>query len=324
MIKFIKKLFLFLVPIIALSYVLDIFISSNLKKSNKYAEKEFSTWNDIISGKVNSDILIYGSSRAWTQISPKIISDRLHSSAYNLGIDGHNFNLQYLRHKMLLKNNSKPKLIIISVDYFTLQKRIDLYNSEQFLPYLLSNKQLELATNTYKGFNYFDYHLPLVRYYGKYDAVVTALRYSLGHLSNPIYRVNGYQGREESWNNDFDKAKLTMSKYKIILDTSTVVLFKKFLTECKRDDIKVIFVYTPEYIEGQKFVANREYVFKVFSMLSKNFQIPFYDFSNDAICCNKDFFYNSNHLNKTGAELFTRKFVDTLLQSNVLKDLKKK
>lgn len=318
MVKFIKKTFFFLLPIIAFSYLIDIFISNNLRKSNKYAEKEYSTWNDIISGKVNSNILIYGSSRAWTQISPTIISNRVHTSAYNLGIDGYNFHLQYLRHKMLLKNNIKPKLIILSVDYYTLQKRIDLYNSDQFLPYLLFNKELELATNSYKGFNYYDYHVPLIRYYGKYDAFFTSLRFFSGHLSNPICRVRGYQGRAESWNNDFDKAKLKMKKYKISLDSSTVALFEQFLKECKRDNIKVIFVYTPEYIEGQKFVANREFIFKVFSKYSKNFGIPFYDYSNDSLSFDKKYFYNSNHLNKLGSELFTNRLIDTLLKCNML------
>ena len=318
MVKFIKKTFFFLLPIIAFSYLIDIFISTNLKKSNKYAVKEYSTWNDIIDGKVNSDIVIYGSSRAWRHINPTMITNQLHVSAYNLGIDGHNFNLQYLRHKMLLKNNSKPKLIIFSLDYFTLQKRKDLYNLEQFLPYMLFNKQIETATDSYKGFNYFDYHIPLIRYYGKYEAFGTAIKCFSGRLSNPVYRIKGYLAKEESWNHDFDRAKLKMKKYKITLDSNTIALFEQFLKECKRDNIKLIFVYTPEYIEGQKFVANRTSIFKTFSKYSKKYEIPFYDYSKDSLCYDKKYFYNSNHLNKTGAEIFTNKLIDTLKSTNAM------
>ena len=83
-----------------LSYFADVFISTNLKRANKFAEKEYSTWNDIIEGKVNSDIIIYGNSRAWVQFNSAMMTDSLHLPTYNLGIDGHNFCLQYLRHSV--------------------------------------------------------------------------------------------------------------------------------------------------------------------------------------------------------------------------------
>ena len=100
--KFIKYFLLFISPLVLLSYFIDVFISNNLKESNNFAQKEYSTWNAIIEGKVNSDILIYGSSRAWVHFNSTMMSNRLQIPTYNLGIDGHGFWLQYLRHKMLL------------------------------------------------------------------------------------------------------------------------------------------------------------------------------------------------------------------------------
>ena len=60
--KFLVTLFFFIAPIFLLSYFFDIYISKNLKKSNRFAEKEYPTWNAIYEGKVNSDLLIFGSS----------------------------------------------------------------------------------------------------------------------------------------------------------------------------------------------------------------------------------------------------------------------
>jgi hypothetical protein len=320
--KFIKYFFFFISPLVLLSYFLDFFISNNLKKSNKYAEKEYPTWNAIIDGKVNSDILIYGNSRAWVDFNPTMISDSLHISAYNLGIDGHGFKLQYLRHRMLLKNNNKPKIIIVSVDIFILNNRKELYNSEQFLPYMLWNREIKSATIDYDGFNSLDYDLPLIRYYGKTEALETAIRFFSGHLSNPVCRVKGYQGRNESWNTDFDKAKLNMKKYEAKLDSETIILFEKFLAECKKQNIKLIFVNAPEYIEGQKFTKNRGEVLSLYTNYSHKYNIPFYDYSNDAISYQKKYFYNTVHMNKTGAELFTAKLIDTLKHSSIIKELK--
>ena len=305
-----------------LSYFADVFISTNLKRSNKFAEKEYSTWNDILEGKVNSDIIIYGNSRAWVQFNPTMMTDSLHLPTYNLGIDGHNFCLQYLRHRMLLKNNSKPKVIIVSIDMFSLEKRKDLYNLEQFLPYMLWNAEIKSATSGYEGFDFMDYEIPLVRYYGKTEALETAIRFYSGHLSNPICRIKGYQGRNESWNTDFDKAKLTKKNYEVKPDPETIILFERFITECIAGNIKLVFVNAPEYVNGQEFIKNRAEVLAIYTKLSKQYHIPFYDYSNDAISFQKKYFYNTVHMNKMGAELFTAKLIDTLKQSSLIKELK--
>ena len=320
--KFIQYLFLFILPIVLLSYFLDVFISTNLKKLNQYARKEYSTWNDVFDGKIHSDLLIYGSSRACQNFDPTMISESLHISTYNLGIEGHSFLLQYLRHVLLLKNNKKPKTIIISVDMFTLQKRKDLYNLEQFLPYMLWNKEIKEATINYEGFVFMDYEIPLVRYYGQTKTLEKMTRLFLGNLSNPVKRIKGFKAKNLLWNSDFDKAKLSMKKYEVKLNTDTLRLFERFLAECKKHNIKLIFVYSPEYIEGQKFVRNRGEIVSIYTKFSKQYQIPFYDYSNDAISYQKNYFYNTNHLTLIGTELFTAKLIDTLRTSSIIKGLK--
>jgi len=103
-----------------------------------------------------------------------------------------------------------------------------------------------------------------------------------------------------------------MKEYEIKFDAATIQLFDEYLHECRNKGIKVILVYTPEYIEGQKFVKNREEMFKLFINLSLKYNIPFWDYSNDAISFQKKYFYNSSHMNKKGAELFTNKLTNAL------------
>jgi hypothetical protein len=314
--KFILHVFYFLIPILVIiilfSNAIDSFISLNLKKSNIYAQKEFPTWNSIIDGKVNSDIIINGSSRAWVHINPTLISDCLSVSAYNLGIDGHNIFMQDLRTSLLLKNNTKPHLIIHSLDVFTLQKQKELYNSDQILPYMTSNNEIKKATLNYEGYKPIDYEIPLIRYYGKYHAIKTAISMHLTPHSNPIGRIKGYEGQDLHWNTDFDKAKKIMKSYKAIIDKSLIQLFEKYIQNCKTNKIKLIFVYTPEYIEGQNFIENRQQIIRVYKQLSEKYSIPFYDFSQDKISFNINFFYNATHLNKTGSEKLTNQLIDTL------------
>ncbi len=310
--NFIFRILIFFLPLCLISYSIDVLISRNLKKSKTYADGEFTTWNDIYEGKVNSDIVIYGSSRAWEHIDPTMIGDSLHTTAYNLGINGHTFWLQYFRHKLLLENNTKPKLIIHSLDIFTLNKGEDLFNSDQFLPYMLFNTKMKEATISYNGYHFLDYNLPLIRYYGKKDAIKCALELSNHSHVDSVFRVRGFYGQNKPWNDDFEKVKERMKYYQAKYDSASIILFEKYLIECKSKNIKIIFVYTPEYIEGQKFIKNKNELMAIFTGFSKKYNIPFYDYSDDPISFQKKYFYNVLHLNKSGAELFTSKLIADL------------
>ena len=306
--RFIKKIFYFLLPVFIISLPLDFFLSYQLKKSKSYAMSEFCVWNDLLGGKVNADIVIYDSSRAWVHINPQMIEDEFNVPAYNLGIDGHNFWLQLLRHEILLKTHT-PKTIILSVDIFTLQKKNDLYNHEQFLPYMLYNEQIKKYIQSYNGYCISDYYLPLVRYAGNRKALMLAMTNIFVKSNSAQGRVKGYIGMDRQWTDDLSIAKAQMDHYKMIHDRKTVELFEKFIIDCKERNINLIFVYTPEYIEGQKYVKNRGEIINLYEDISSKYSIPFIDYSDDELCLNKKYFYNSLHLNKEGSTIFTAKMI---------------
>lgn len=108
--KFVRRLLYFFVPPILVLLPIDIYLSKGLKNTS-LAAAEYEVWNDLFYNNISPEVAIYGSSRAWVHIDPMIIEDSLGLSAYNFGIDGHNFWLQYYRHKNLLKNTT-PKTII--------------------------------------------------------------------------------------------------------------------------------------------------------------------------------------------------------------------
>jgi len=309
--RFILKTLYFFLPAILLAYPLDLVMSYYLSQSND-SPGEFEVWNDIYNSNVNCDIAIYGSSRAWVHIDPKILSDSLDCKVYNFGIDGHNFWLQYLRHLEFLKHNKKPKTIILSVDVFSLQKGTDLYQLDQFLPYMFWNSNIHEYTNSYIGYNKFDYYIPLIRYYGKTNSLKLILNNIFNGQSRKRYRQNGFKGMDREWNADLDKAKKERKSYKINTDSNSIVLFEKFINECKANNIGLILVYTPEYIDGQNFVTNRNDIIQIYKDLSMKYSIEFYDYSNDSLCLNKKYFYNASHLNSSGAEIFSKKLANDL------------
>jgi hypothetical protein len=294
-----------------LAYPIDYLVSKYLSESNNYGEGEVKVWKDIYSGNINSELLIYGSSRAWVHISPQIIEDSLHIRSYNLGIDGHNFGLQYLRHKELLKNNEKPKFILLSLDIFSLQKNTGLYNYTQFLPFLLWNRNIYQYTSSYDGFSIFDYNVPMIRYLYNTSALIAATK-SFTNVRNTPLRNKGYMGMEYTWNLDFNNAKAQLNKYEVKFDPSLTKLLEQFIQECSTDNIRLILLYTPEYIEGQKFVKNREEMISKYKYFAQKYRLEFLDYSEDELSMQTQFFYNAQHLNKNGSEIFTKKLVNDI------------
>ena len=103
-----------------------------------------------------------------------------------------------------------------------------------------------------------------------------------------------------------------LGKLNIKQDSGCLTLFEKYLNTCEQNHIKVIFVYSPEYIDGQHFVENRDEILGTYRRIASRHSIPFFDYSSDSISLDRSFFYNASHLNKRGAEVFTNKLARDL------------
>lgn len=289
----------------------DSFISANLKKSNSFVKGEYSTWNALYDKQLNAKIIVLGSSRAWLHFDAAMMTDSLKTPTYNIGMDGYNFWFQDYRLRLALRSKTKPRLIVHSVDVFTLAKRPDLFYAEQFLPYMLGNDELEKVSKGFSGYSDYDYKIPMLRYFGKGKAMIESLKMAM-HAKNEAFRIRGFKGNEECWNHDLDCAKKTVGSMTVKIDPATLKLFEAYLERCHKQHIGVVFVNAPEYVEGQDFIANREAIMGIYRKYSRKYDIPFLDYAHDPLSYNRKLFYNALHLNKTGAEIFTAKFIKDL------------
>lgn len=301
--KLVIKSFLLILPLIIISLPCDIYLSKRLSKNKTHAEGELLVWNDIYSGSLNEDILIYGASTAWVHVNPEIISDSLNLDAYNLGIDGHSFQLEYFRHLELLKYNKPPKEIILIVDPFTLSRRKDLYNSDQFLPYLLWDKDVKKATEDYNGFDIFDYYVPMVRYFGDMKSISAAFSEK---QDERFIRNKGFRGMDAEWSSEY------IDEFKLDLDSSSILLVDKFIINCKKMGIGLSIVISPQYYKTQKLITNREDMISIFKKFSIQYKLDYLDCSSDIIAMNRAYFYNAMHLNLRGSLVFTNMIVKML------------
>jgi hypothetical protein len=306
--KFGITLILFSIPLFILGGLGDYFINMALRKSK---HKYFVVWNDLVSGNINSEIVVYGTSRARAHINSKILEDNLKLSTYNLGIDGFTFKMGYCRHELILEKNKKPSFIIQTLDFHILGDIDNLYQFQQFCPYF-DNETILKTIKTYKGPNWWDYNLPLVRYYGNTEEIFSAMNILLRPSHNKGNRYKGFYNFNRSWTYEFEKVKKSKKTMFQKLDKDSVILFENYLADTKRRGIPIIFVYTPEHIDGQNFVSNRKEIMALYKKLATKYDIPFIDYSSDPMCFNREYFYNAEHLNLKGTNLFSKKLASDL------------
>jgi len=312
---FIQKLFLFLLALLILAFWIDYAISDGLKKTAYHAEGEYQVWNAVFSGTACSDWLVYGSSRAWVHINPQQMQDSFGVSVYNLGMDGLNFHMQYLRHKKYVSQCGWPKKILLAIDIYSLDNRIYLYNEEQFLPYMLFDPEIQAYRKKYVDYKLANHYLPLLRYAGRKKEISLA-KTALTTGAIPFStRNNGYAGQERLWTAEVEANFRAQQPQPLIADTSLLTLFEYFLEECKSANTEVILIYTPEYYESQKLCTNRKQVINYFETITHKYNLSFLDYSASSFSFNKSLFYNAMHLNKTGAELFTDSLIQDIKRS---------
>lgn len=310
--KFILRLLLFCAIPLPFLFLLSQLVDAGLKRSRHYYYAE---WSDIFSGSINADLIISGSSRAWVQISPRILDSCLHVNSYNFGMDGSAFNIQLERIKLYLQHNKKPRYLLQEVGYTsTLVNLKDLPNPWQFLPYLSDTSILSITQNSRMPYSLAERYFPLYKYNNEFPLIKEGILSYFGKgVKSTKYK--GYEGFDKVWDSSFYFFKVAYPKGRSWpIDPAVEAGFGKFLGYCKDNNIKVIMVYPPAFIESLNYIINREEILGAYAKLSAKYDVPFLNYMYDSLNYDRSNFYNSLHLNRKGAELFTLKLAKDLRQ----------
>jgi hypothetical protein len=301
--KFIQKFILFLVILTLCIFCLNKSTDLGLKKSNYWF---FEDWNEIFGKRIDADIIISGSSRSWRHFSPKILDSVTTLNSYNLGMDGSDLAMQITKYKVYEEQNKKPKYLIQMLDINTVGVAANLPYPEQFVPYF-DDSVLRNAISKYPDFSKFELRFPsLSKYYGKGNIVVYGLSELLKIKRYKKQKYKGYCGNNKDWDGSFDIFKShNRDGFRAVIDTNTICEFDRFLKNCESSSIKVFLVLSPEYIEAQNLELNRDSVVRIFESFALKYHTLFLNYSDSSLSMKKEYFYNSQHLNIKGAELFS-------------------
>ncbi len=300
--KFLKKILIFIsftIVVYAVLLILSgIFLPDVLTTNLNYRIGSnghmFSRINEIDKHK-NVDILFLGSSHTYRGFDTRIFNKNGLKS-FNLGSSSQSpIQTNILLKRYLKKLN--PKIVIYDVypdamESDGVESSVDIIaNSKN--DFLSMNMTLEI--NNIKTYNTFIYGLFRDVFNLNNDFTESKVK------NKDTYVSGGYVERKLS----ADKIIIAEKKRNWVINKSQITAFEENLKILKQNKIKVILVQTP-YLTYDKYLNNDS-----INTYYKSFNIEYYNF-NDILDLSDDYFYDSDHLNQKGVDVFNAKLIEVI------------
>jgi hypothetical protein len=306
------RLFMFVVLLLLLACGIHMVITTGLRRIKTSA---FGASNQIMEGRVNAQVVITGSSRALLQYDPRIIQSITGRSAFNLGRNGSQTDMQVAFFKAYLAHNRKPEIVIHNLDAFSFVTTRTIFDPAQYMPYLY-DRDLYEASRKINPQTWRSRYVPLYGYVVE-DMNLTWTKGVAGFFGwspRQDYFL-GFNPRHVQWTGDFENFEKSHPRgVTFDIEPAGVRDLEDLIMTCKENGIQLIFVYSPEYDRMQAMTRNREQIFAQFHQLADRYDIPLWDYSNWSHSEDKSLFYNSQHLNAEGAEIFSADVAHRLQQ----------
>ncbi|WP_144264052.1 SGNH/GDSL hydrolase family protein [Filimonas lacunae] len=261
----------------------------------------------------NQDVIILGSSRAIRHYNTSILSDKLHLSCYNAGRDA-----QFLPYYSAIEDvvfaKHTPKLLILDMNVWEFSPNSQKYDRLSiFLPYVQNHPEL----------------VPYIEEMGKWEKLKlychTYLYNSTLFIAMHDFLLGGSLPKDENGylpldrqmsKHDFDnyeqKKKLYDAKRAqehIVLDQKAVKYFESMLDKARAKNVKVYVIISPTILSEPETEEK-----KLIGTIAQRYpNVTFLDYTHDTRYNNLyQKFADEFHLNKEGAEEYSKQLADTL------------
>lgn len=254
--------------------------------------------------KVKTPGLILGSSRASHHYVSDSLSKALGVKFYNAGKDGQSIFYYYAVLQSVLARY-EPRIIVLDILNDELDNKQESYDRlAELLPY-------------YKTHPVIGPILKLRGPYEKYKMLSATYPYNSLLLTIGIGNTNFNKDRFAEINGYIPltgqvKESVKADKKGTVenIDVNKIDIYTKFLEACKKHNVKLIIAISPSWQNQQ--VTQSTIIAK---QLAQKYNVPFFDYSNNAAYLLKSAsFYDSNHLNNSGAIRFTNDIIPQIKQ----------
>lgn len=255
-----------------------------------------------------ADILIFGSSTASHHYIPEFFKEKFHESCYNTGRDGNSILFSYAILKSLLKRYT-PKMIVLDVnDKEFIKDHLSYDRISSLLPYYDSHPELRSIILLRSPFEKYK----LVSRIYPFNSLLFTIgigNQEANKSRNYVVDYDGYVPLNYVWKSTLF-TDTTYSQYQI--DSTKVNIFRTFLEDCKKLNISIFVFTSPKFTR----YTHQDSSIEIIEDITRKLHIPYYNFINDSFfLSHKELFHNLGHLNASGAEIFTKRVIDTIFKS---------
>lgn len=266
----------------------------------------------IVTGKINADVLIYGSSRGARSVIAKVFTDSLKVSAYNLSFPGSDitFHEFLLRTTLHVKQNKKPKSVILVIDdsdelksakslKFRLDRMYPLVKYKAIRDELVKRKEkkpiiselLVIHQLNKSNFNFKQ------RKFTKNDSIMPCGSMPISHQKKTFDKQ--YKTYDEAYSRQGELIQ-------------KVNALKAFRDMCKQYHIQLIVAFPPNFRNVTKGFDKR-----LEQLLEGYGTVWIYD-QHNPIFKNSDYFFDNSHLQTNGSYVYTNELVQFYKKINHL------
>lgn len=301
--RFIRTCLQFALVAVVGAILLQRAVDYGLKKMTNHSSTQTSI-AQLLSDTLNADILIMGNSRALCSYSPAIMEKETGMRTWNIGVSGQPFGISYFRYQLYAQHNRLPKLLIINIDNNELEMIANGFGREEYYPYF-SDSTVRSYLGIY-GFTWKDFYIPMYKYFGDYKLIGYGLMSSVGFYPFPPQQhYHGFYNCDLSFDGETLRNVIRDNKLdSACYEEKAILLLDQFLDELNRQRVEVIFCYAPQYQELYQRLQLSDCM-NVYRQLGEQYNIPILDYSSVFWANDSSYFYNANHVNLLGSELFS-------------------
>lgn len=263
------------------------------KQNHGFLYKTTYTFN-----KVNTPVLIIGSSRANHHYYPQVFEDSLKLGCFNSGLDGGHIFYYDAALRCILKRYT-PKIIVLDFLPQELENNPEDYDHlSVLLPYYSTHPEIRdliMLRSRYERIKLFSSIYP-------YNSlIIPSLTGSLDLHHKAAYEIR-LKGFDPGYNGVL-KEKLKTVYYKNEIDTNTVNTLQSFIKECSGHKIKLFIIVSPVFTNYK----NQSESISIAKNIANHYEVKLWNYSQDNYFLNhRELFNDIAHLNPKGAEIFSK------------------
>jgi hypothetical protein len=255
--------------------------------------------------------VVLGSSRAAVTIDAGALGSQLGIQGLNIAQNGAGYQELALDWDVFTQRN-RAEHLLLEVDLFGFDTTVLSHPFHEFyyLPYLADTTVAASVREAFGARAMLWQYVPLFKYAEFNDRI---------GMKNVLHLLRGIKPSFDSTGSELrngimkDSLILNLRDTTYAFDSTPLAHFERILSIAHDHGVRVTMFMAPEYVVSREHVRNRDAIIAAYRAIARRHGAEYLEFDDAAIAGDRGNFYNPGHLNRAGAQLFTRLLGDSLL-----------